>query len=224
MPYKAIIFDMDGTIIDTTHIWRQATKTLITNHGIDFDHELHQDLHAKIHGLAMKESCSIIKNHFNLHASVEDLMKEKSQLAAALYQTNICFIDGFQAFHKQVLHAQLKTGIATNADDVTLKITKETLNLEQFFGEHIYSISQVNYICKPDPAIYLLAAKRLGVNPQECIAIEDSAHGIAAAKKAGIFCIGINTGKNRVNIEASDLIIDTYEELNLATLLQTQER
>jgi beta-phosphoglucomutase len=146
-------------------------------------------------------------------------MEEKSHLAADLYQKNVCFIEGFQQFHMQVKEAQLKTGIATNADDVTLKITNSILNLEQFFGEHIYSISQVNYICKPDPAIYLLAAKKLNVDPKECIAIEDSAHGIEAAKKAGIFCIGINTGKNRANVQHSDLIIDSYDELELATLL-----
>jgi len=219
MHYKAIIFDMDGTIIDTTHIWRQATKELITNHGIDFDHEQHQDLHMKLHGLGMKESCSIIKNHFNLNASVTSLMEEKSQLAANLYQKNVCFIEGFQQFHMKVKEAQLKTGIATNADDVTLKITNSILNLEQFFGEHIYSISQVNYICKPNPAIYLLAAQKLNVDPKECIAIEDSAHGIEAAKKAGIFCVGINTGKNRALIQHCDLIIDSYEELELSNLL-----
>ena len=220
MNYKAIIFDMDGTIIDTSHIWRQATKDLITKYGINFDHDVHQDIHAKIHGLGMKESCSIIKNHFNLNASVDVLMQEKSHIAAGLYENNICFIDGFQEFHQRVVSAQLKTGIATNADDVTLRITKTTLQLERFFGEHIYSIAQVNYVCKPDPAIYLHAAAKLSVTPQECIAIEDSAHGIEAAKKAGIFCIGINTGKNRAAIAHSDLIIESYNELELTQLLR----
>ena len=150
-------------------------------------------------------------------------MEQKSQCAVNLYREHVRFIDGFITFHKEVIKAQLKTGVATNADDATLEITKSVLKLEQFFGEHIYGISQVNFVCKPNPAIYLHAAEKLQVKPEECIAIEDSAHGIQAAKKAGIFCVGINTGKNRSYIQESDLIIDSYEELQLSHLLQKKK-
>ena len=91
--------------------------------------------------------------------------------------------------------------------------------LAHFFSEHIYSIDQVEKVAKPHPAIYLHAATKLETDPAHCIAIEDSAHGIAAAKAAGMFCIGINTGRDRHAIAQADLIIECYSDLDIKTLI-----
>ncbi len=79
----------------------------------------------------------------------------------------------------------------------TLEKVMQRLPLKSFFKEHIYSIEMIGRIPKPKPDIYLFAAAKLNTNPQHCIAIEDSIPGVAAAKAAGMLCIGINTGKNR---------------------------
>ncbi len=219
MNYKAIIFDMDGTIIDTEHIWAQATLELIQSCGINYQPGENCPLQKQIHGLALNESCKIIKDTFNLKESVEHLVKAKSNKAVGLYSQRVTFIEGFLDFHQKVLGFNLKNGIATNADDATVAVTNKALNLEKFFGKHIYAISHVNNICKPNPAIYLYAAQQLTIDPKECLAIEDSAHGIKAAKNAGMFCIGINSSKNRENVKEADLIIESYDELDLTKIL-----
>ena len=91
--------------------------------------------------------------------------------------------------------------------------------MKNFFGDHIYSKADVNYQSKPDPAIFLHTAKNLNTDPKECIVIEDSACGVEAAKKAGMYCIGINTDNNRKNTQEADMTIDFYEEINLDILL-----
>jgi beta-phosphoglucomutase-like phosphatase (HAD superfamily) len=213
MNYKAMIFDLDGTIVDTTEIWSQANKILIERRGIEFTKELHTELAPRIHGMAMHKVVAVIKDVVKLQESIDELVKEKSHIAVTLYNEGITFIEGFETFHSTIHGFNIKKAIATNADDKTIQATEAALGLKKYFGEHIYGISAVDFVGKPEPAIYLHAAQKIGVDPQECIAIEDSSIGIAAAQSAGIFCIGINTGKNRELIKNANLIVDYYHEI-----------
>lgn len=223
MNYKAIIFDLDGTIIDTETIWDQASRQLINNHGIVLDNETQAELFKNIHGLALHKSCLLIKNAAHLPDELDDLIKEKSEIAHALYKSKVRFIPGFIQFHRQVVKCNLKSGIATNASAETAELTDKILNLRQFFGEHIYNVSHVNFANKPDPALYLHAARKLCVDPLECIAIEDSTHGVTAAKQAGMYCIGINTAHNSEALQHADIIVDRYSQIDLQNLLQIKK-
>jgi len=219
MNYKAIIFDMDGTIVDSNHIWDQATQDIIIAAGGILTPEKLATLQKELKGLALHASCSIIKEVMELEHQVEELIEAKQNRALELYEQQVHFIDGFKEFFKKVQVQNLKVAIATNADDYTLAATLKKLDLAQFFGKHIYNITHVNYRHKPFPDLYLYAAQQLNIDPKNCIAIEDSTHGIKAAVDAGMFCIGINTGKNRKHLELASLIIEKYEDIDLDDLL-----
>ncbi len=219
MKYKAIIFDMDGTIIDTGHIWKSATNQIIEKRGIHVTSELEAEITHKLYGRGLHDSCGILKDMFKFQEDIPSLVQEKTANACALYEKCVLFIDGFTIFYQKAQEYNLQVGIATNADNETLAITVKTLNLSEYFGSHIYNVSHVNYKYKPDPAIYLHASKQLGIDPQECIAIEDSASGIKAAVSAGMFCIGINTSKDPLQIKESHLSVDSYDQINLRELL-----
>jgi len=211
---------MDGTIIDTEHIWREATHWLLTSRGITVTPDLEQELSKRLNGLAMTPCVKIIKELANLDEDVEQLVKQKSEKANELYAQGVRFINGFLDFHKRAIAHNLKVGIATNADDHTVRITNEKLDLSRLFGDHIYNITHVNYLHKPNPALYLHAATKLAIDAQECIAIEDSTNGIRAARDAGMFCIGINTSRKPERLSESHMIINHYEEIDLPSLLK----
>ena len=219
MKYQAIIFDLDGTIIDTEHIWLEANKQVLIRRGIQPDNNFLEKLFTQIQGAGLAHSCTVLKEMCKLEDSLEDLIQEKESIAHGLYEQGVRLIEGFVDFHAKAQKLNLKMGIATNANTQTVAATNKKLNLEQFFGPHIYSISHVNNQYKPNPAVYLYAAQNLNIEPKACIAIEDSAHGIKAAKNAGMLCIGINTAKKPEQLIQADLIINSYEELELDTLL-----
>lgn len=220
MNYKAIIFDMDGTIISTEMIWQIATQNILDIYVPHLDQEKKDEIKTYLIGLALYESCKYIQKHALTEVSVDEIREEKARQAHALYNSHgLTFIPFFPEFHEKVKGLNLKTAIATNATDETVRKTLTMLPLKDYFAEHIYHIDMVNRVCKPNPDIFLHAAKNIAVDPEHCIVIEDSVHGIKAAKAAGMYCIAINTGNNRHLLHEADEIVDCYTEINLEKLL-----
>lgn len=222
MSYKAIIFDMDGTIITSENAWKRACHHLLTKYT-NLDTQECETVLSLLKGGSLLTSCTYIAKTFNTTATIEELMQEKKDFAFNEFHKELAFIEGFDNFHKKLLLKNLKSAIATNASLPEVTKILEHLPLKTFFNEHIYTVDHVFKIAKPKPDVYLYAAQQLDIDPAYCIAIEDSAHGINAAKAAGMYCIGINTGKNRSAIAHAHEIIEHYDEIDLEKLLNNKK-
>ncbi len=210
---KAIIFDMDGTILKTEHIWQQVTIGTLEKYGITELSKEQEAVLLRLSGMGMKEAATLIKNEFNLPSSIEEIFTLKLALANMHFESALEYIDGFETFHKLLITHNIPTGLATNAHPHNLSEITKTMNLKEKFGDHIYCIAHVNFVAKPSPALFLHTAEKLGVKPEECLVFEDSVPGFKAAKAAGMKCIAIRNPYNRELFkEFTDHGIDSYDE------------
>lgn len=212
---KAIIFDHDNTIAKTESLWGAAIHALLKERGIALSAPQLADLEGALLGLDTSLATQFLIDTFALEDSLEDLYNEKCRRVKELYKTDLSFMPGFVSFFEKVKRADLKVAIASNCDHDLISFAAETLGLDALFGQHIYNVSHVSQP-KPHPELYLLAARMLVVDPNECLAIEDSPPGIEAAQKAGIFCIGLNSSGSRQMTEKADLVVESYDEIDLS--------
>lgn len=214
MKYKAIIFDMDGTIINSENLWTEAFKNMLQERCNISEKECLEVL-PQLKGASLYTSCAFIKMNYNIPDSVEQLIQQKETFVFENFAKLVNFIDGFESFHQKLNSQGLATAIATNATQSSLDQIKQHIPLSNYFHEHIYCIDDVGKKAKPEPDVFFHAAEQINIEPANCIVIEDSSHGIAAAKAAGMFCIGINTGNDKQALSQADMIIEHYDEIDL---------
>jgi HAD superfamily hydrolase (TIGR01509 family) len=171
-----------------------------------------------VSGKSLHEATAIFIHFFHLSASVEEVMRQRLQTVTRLYQEQLEYMPGFLTFFEKAQLLGLPTAVATSSHADLLAVADTKLGFKKLFQDHVYDVSLVENKGKPDPAIFLYAAQQLGVIPAECVVIEDGKNGVEAAKRAGMFVIGITTSMDRMCLEAADLVVDTFEEIDLASL------
>ncbi len=185
---KALVFDMDGTLTDNMHIHHEAWMQFIKekNLGIDavtFERDYHKGTLIEV----MERFFPDIKSE----AQLRELGNEKEALYRKIYAPQIHPLPGLIAFLEQIREKEIPIGLATMGDQNNIDLTLKGLGVIPFF--HSTTGGHQVKKGKPNPEIFLMAAKKLGVTPSDCLAFEDTQSGIAAAQAAGMEVVGIAT-------------------------------
>lgn len=208
MEVKGIIFDLDGVIVHTDQYHYQAWKILADRLGISFDETVNQ----RLRGVSRMESLDIILENYEgaaLSDEVKERMAEEKNNLYRSYLENMRPAD-VDVKVRQTLETLKKRGyaLAIGSSSKNAKFILSQTGMVEMFD----AISDGTNITKskPDPEVFLLAAKYLKLSPEECAVIEDADAGIQAAKAGGMMAVAI--GKE-ADGEKADYQIDGLEEL-----------
>lgn len=211
--YSALICDLDGTLVDSEPIHADAWLHILAQRGLHFTHEWFEQWIGTSDRFLAKNT---IEQH-NLEATVKELQLAKQlhyhQLVSEKLETFVGVEEGLQRIGQQ-----RPIAIATNSGRKDAQEVFKATKLDEMVQVSV-TADDVDQL-KPAPDMYLLAAQKIGVNPQACVAIEDSPAGVASARAAGMYVLGLTTSQVVEKMgEAHEIFADTKTALARAEAL-----
>lgn len=208
---EAVIFDLDGTLVDSMWMWREIDVEYLSQ----FDIEVPSDLQQAVEGMSFSETAQYFKERFNLPDPVEVIKMEWNNMAWDKYGNEVPLKKGVIEFLEELRSRGIKTGIATSNSKELVEHVLKSLNITEYFDSVRTSCEAKKG--KPAPDIYLLVANDLQVDPKDCLVFEDLALGIMAGKGAGmrvctVFDPYSEDDRDRKR-ELADYYIDTYFDI-----------
>lgn len=208
----AVIFDMDGTLIDSMWIWPDIDQVYLER----YDLTQPEDFHQAMEGMSYREVAQYFLDTFpSLPRTREEIMEDWTQMAYERYMTQVPLKTGAGEFIQRMRKMGKKIGIATSNGRRLVDDTLEALKITDLFDS-------VRTACevasgKPAPDVYLLVAKDMGVAPEHCLVFEDVPMGILAGKNAGMKVCAVEDDfskpQEKKKRELADYYIQDYEDI-----------
>ncbi len=207
---KAVIFDMDGVLVDTEPFHIQNEKAMFKKLGLDIS----DDEHAGYMGTATDVMWRQIGCKRNLDLDFEEITRLTIKEGLPLFSTleKIEPMPGLVKLLEKLKEKKIPMAVASSSDPETIKVILEKSGLKKYF-KYAVSSSEAGK-SKPEPDVFLHAAKLLEIEPVGCVVFEDSKNGIKAAKAAGMYCIAYTgAGAGIQDRSLADFFIEHYDEL-----------
>ena len=203
--FQAVVLDLDGTLVDTEPIWLQAKRRMFERYDAVYDHADH----LAVYGSSDEFTAQYFARCFGLGTEHEEQIRiEYLELVAELMEEGVPTRPGAPELIA-ALRGLVPLGLATNTKRPLADIILRRSGLAGAFDQETTGDEGRP---KPEPDIYLLACERLGVAPEDAVALEDSPLGVRAAKAAGLTCIGVPS-EPTADLAHADWIVASLHEL-----------
>jgi HAD superfamily hydrolase (TIGR01509 family) len=197
MDIQAILWDLDGVIVDSGELHYESWRLICPDYGLPFSRELF----IKIFGMNNQSGVSTLLGKPAPDGFWQEVSERKEALFRELLRGNVVVLPGVMHWMEMAQQAGLKQAVASSAPFANIDITLHEGQIGQYFGAVISAYGKPG---KPDPWVFREAASKLGVDPKNCLVIEDSLMGITAAKRAGAACLAVTTTNHKDILEKSE--------------------
>lgn len=208
---SAVIFDLDGTLVDSMWVWKQIDIEYLNKRGLS----LPEDLQKNIQGLSFTETAHYFKNRFNLADEIETIKDEWNSMARNFYESVIQIKKGVKDFLEHLKTNGYKIALATSNSYYLTESVLKNNGIFQYF-EAIVTTCEVPRD-KSYPDVFLEAASRINVLPECCLVFEDSIAAVSGARLAGMKIIGVydnyGTCTPKELEEVTDHIIEDFDSI-----------
>jgi len=206
---KAVIFDMDGVMIDSEPLWEKTEHILLARRGVEYT-PTYRD---QIVGLNQNDSGKLLINTFELEETVEDIIFERVEILTAIYEEELEVVAELIPLLEDLRDNKFKLAVASSSPMRVINFVLDMFSLHEYFP--VVVSGECTDKGKPHPAIYLHTAERLEIEPSECVAIEDSINGVKSAKAAGMYCIAVPDKRlSQEEFQNADLIVSSLNRIN----------
>lgn len=204
---KAVIFDMEGTMVQTENLWAEVNKEFSQKYNFIFD----TSMRVKLMGKNDYEAIQVIKDYYTLPQSIEELLQTRKEMIAEKLNRATVNAGLMELLHLLDTHA-IKKAIATSASKKRTQKILESLLIQKPF-DAIVTGDEISK-SKPDPEIFLNAAERIHVEPKNCLVLEDAQNGVEAAKNANMKVIATpHEHSENHDFSKADLRVDSLVDI-----------
>ena len=214
---KAVIFDMDGVIVDSEPMHARAAILALRKYNVDIS----LDYVYQFIGSTTYYMCQKMVEDFKLEASPEEILAENERFRKYLQRTDGPVVIPYVTdLIKNLYDNGLDLMIASSSPASNIEETMDALKIRDYFKGYVSGMQVVHP--KPAPDIFLAAAARLGRKPEECIVIEDSSNGVNAAAAAGMISIGyVNPNSGEQDLRKSAVLVEGFGEIDYEFVCKT---
>jgi HAD superfamily hydrolase (TIGR01509 family) len=199
----AILWDLDGTIIDSTEAHFESYAAVFQQHGYAISREIFDTTF----GRNTQTSLPLLLGFDPDPKLSEQIIREKEIFFRKMVPDNASLIPGVESWLATAKTKGIAQAIASSAPMKNITSILRTFNLLGYFD---LLVSGANLPAKPEPDVFLTAAEQLNFPPRRCLVIEDSKPGLAAAKQAGMRCIAVVTSQEKSQLSSADLILENF--------------